>query len=473
MLFDTKIGRIAFALTMWTTTVLLGLRFLGLFEDDGAKTLAMRQSLCEIVAVDCSQFASEKQYDSIQTTLEALLRRHPDVLSAACKTTNGDSQVVVGPHTQLWQPDEDKRSTSNCILVPVMRADKKWGQIEVSFRPLVAPGIHGILNLPSVRVILATSLFNLLGFWVWLRRCVRPMDPSAIVPQRVRTTLDTMAEAVLILDTKQRIVTANESFSQLLECPLSTVVGTDVGSLDWLDEGFDVKSLVGDDGHRVRLRVNEKTYTFLAKSSQVRDDRGINYGTLLSLADITPLENSRAEIERKNKELEYLATRDPLTSCLNRRSFFEIFKHHWEESVLTGTPIGCVMVDIDHFKSINDTHGHAVGDDVLRTVSGALLDAVRGSDCVCRYGGEEFCVLLLGIELEQVEIAANRYRTRIEDLEFPMLSTTASLGCAVRTDSTETLEEMLEQADKALYSAKRTGRNRVVCFSEELETVAS
>lgn len=474
MLFDTKIGRIAFALTMWTTTVLLALRFFGLFEDDGAKVLTMRQSLCEIVAVDCSQFASLQKPERIETTLEALLRRHPEVLSAACKRVDGEPLVVVGPHERLWQSDEDKRSVSNCILVPVMKESQKWGQVEVCFRPLIAPGLSGILNLPSVRVVLATGFLNLIGFWIWLQRCVRPMDPSAIVPQRVRDTLDTMAEAVLILDTKQRIVTANESFGNVLKRPLAEVVGKELESLDWLDGGFSSESLSGQaDGQRVRLRVDDTTYTFLAKSSEVRDERGVNYGTLLSLADITPLENSRAEIERKNKELEYLATRDPLTNCLNRRSFFEIFKHHWQQSVKNNTSIGCVMVDIDHFKSINDTHGHAVGDEVLRDVSAALLDSVRGSDCVCRYGGEEFCVLMIGVELEKMEIAANRYRTRIESLEFPKLSTSASLGCSIRSDSTNTLEEMLEQADKALYAAKRSGRNRVVCFNEGIKQAAS
>ncbi|MEQ9069746.1 MAG: GGDEF domain-containing protein, partial [Gimesia chilikensis] len=109
---------------------------------------------------------------------------------------------------------------------------------------------------------------------------------------------------------------------------------------------------------------------------------------LVSFEDVTELEKkkselremlqalheSREEIQQKNQELEYLATRDPLTSCLNRRSFYEQMETLWAEAKEQGTPLGCVLLDIDHFKSINDNHGHSTGDLVLKGIGATLME---------------------------------------------------------------------------------------------------
>ena len=348
-----------------------------------------------------------------------------------------------------------------------MQGDQLWGTVEVCFPPVFAPGLRGILALPSIKVTLFATVLNLLGFLIWLRRCVRPLDASAIVPQRVRTTLDTMAEAVVVLDLKQRIVTANSVFSRLLGEPLESLSGRPLQSLPWVEDDFRMELLAGNTaGLPAELQIGDRKLTFVARSSQVTGDDGRHYGTLLSFANVTALEEARSKIEEKNQELEFLATRDPLTSCLNRRSFFDIFAHHWEQAQAAKQALGCVMVDIDHFKSINDTHGHAMGDEVLREVSATLRQAVRSGDHVCRYGGEEFCILLPGSTLSDVAKAADRYRRAIERLEFARLSVTASLGCSERSLDAENLEMLLEQADRALYAAKTGGRNQVIRFDQ-------
>lgn len=462
-MFNSKITRIAFALSMWTATVLLALKAAGLFQDDGQQIVQMRQDLCEVVAVNCSQYATKNDLDSIELTLTTLVKRHADVESAACQRAD-ETLVVVGPHSELWLSDDENQATNNCIYVPVMEGSKPWGQVEVSFRPIFSKGFRGLLSLPSVRVTCAATLLNFLGFWFWIRKCIRPMNAAAIVPQRVRNTLDTMAEAVVVLDAKHKIVTANTAFASLLNRPVESLAGDKIESLPWVGNEFVLERLTQHSGTAVRLEFDNKRHSFLARTSKVSDDNGVHYGHLLSLANVTALENARANIEEKNKELEYLATRDPLTSCLNRRSFFDIFRHQWDHAVELDIPIGCVMVDIDHFKSINDNHGHAMGDEVLRQVSATLRDSVRERDYVCRYGGEEFCILLPGSTLAQIEQAAERYRKNIEALEIGELRVTASLGCSERGLGADQLEAMIEQADLSLYASKENGRNQVTRF---------
>jgi diguanylate cyclase (GGDEF)-like protein len=120
------------------------------------------------------------------------------------------------------------------------------------------------------------------------------------------------------------------------------------------------------------------------------------------------------------------------------------------------------MVDIDHFKSINDRHGHQMGDEVLRRVAAAILETLRTEDVAARYGGEEFCLLLSRIDLEDGAGIAERIRQLISDLQFPGLRITASLGVASVGRGAKTPQELLDHADQCLYEAKRAGRNCVV-----------
>jgi diguanylate cyclase (GGDEF)-like protein len=181
------------------------------------------------------------------------------------------------------------------------------------------------------------------------------------------------------------------------------------------------------------------------------------------------LKNSRATIHQQNQALRTLATRDPLTDCLNRRAFFETFESHWTSAERYGTPLGCVMVDIDHFKSINDRHGHATGDQVLQHVAKILNSMMRKSDVTCRYGGEEFCILLPQVNLAGAFQAAERIRQTLAAHECAGVKVTASLGVAEIGLGALDPRELLNQADIALYAAKREGRNRVVCWNANLQ----
>jgi diguanylate cyclase (GGDEF)-like protein len=124
------------------------------------------------------------------------------------------------------------------------------------------------------------------------------------------------------------------------------------------------------------------------------------------------------------------------------------------------------MVDVDHFKAVNDTHGHGVGDQVLQRVGQMLMQTARESDIVCRYGGEEFVILLPYTGIDQAAEAAERLRISLETAKFPNLSITASLGVSERNLGASDPQGLLDEADKCLYVAKRNGRNQVVRWDE-------
>ncbi|MCA9168432.1 MAG: diguanylate cyclase, partial [Planctomycetales bacterium] len=181
---------------------------------------------------------------------------------------------------------------------------------------------------------------------------------------------------------------------------------------------------------------------------------------------LSELRVSRDELTTRNKELQYLATRDSLTGCLNRRTFFEIFDEQWKLAHRHQHPLSCLMIDVDHFKSVNDNHGHAMGDEVLKQVAATIQKMARKGDVPCRYGGEEFCMLLPNTDIAGACEVAERIRQAIEQLEFSALSITASLGGSSISLGANAPQELLDQADKCLYVAKRSGRNRVICWDE-------
>lgn len=167
-------------------------------------------------------------------------------------------------------------------------------------------------------------------------------------------------------------------------------------------------------------------------------------------------------------QLRQLAQRDELTKLLNRREFSRILNEEWDRSVRFKRPFALVMVDIDHFKKINDTHGHQVGDEVLRHVASLLAGQVRNVDRVARYGGEEFALIM--IETDGKSAAEHIKRLGVLLAETPCVvesknltvDVTLSAGVATSIGDATSALDLVEVADKALYAAKKGGRNRIV-----------
>jgi diguanylate cyclase (GGDEF)-like protein len=165
--------------------------------------------------------------------------------------------------------------------------------------------------------------------------------------------------------------------------------------------------------------------------------------------------------------LQQQAIHDPLTGLYNRRYLDETMPRELHRAERTGQPVGVIMLDVDHFKRFNDTYGHDAGDTLLRAVGTFLQQHTRGDDIACRYGGEEFTLVLPGASLAATQQRAKELRAGIQHLGVehqgqPLGTVTASLGIAVFHAHGTTADSLIRAADQALYHAKRGGRNRVV-----------
>ncbi len=166
-------------------------------------------------------------------------------------------------------------------------------------------------------------------------------------------------------------------------------------------------------------------------------------------------------MERKNLQLAELATTDGATGLKNRRSFDEALPTACSLAARCGYPLSLLMVDVDHFKSLNDSFGHPVGDAVLADLGPILKSGTRDHDFVARYGGEEFAVLLPATAAEAASMLAERLSVIIRDHPWPHRPMTVSRGVATTGTSLTTATELLDAADRALYHSKRSGRDQV------------
>lgn len=185
-----------------------------------------------------------------------------------------------------------------------------------------------------------------------------------------------------------------------------------------------------------------------------------------------------AERNLLTNKLRELATTDELTSICNRREANRLLKQETLRFRRYGNPVAVLLLDIDYFKSVNDTYGHQIGDEVLKWVAEKLCDSVRTVDTAARFGGEEFIVILPETESKDAFNIAERARQSIAEKPFVLeqenaetinISVTVSIGVAA-AENTDSEEEIIEAADEALYQAKHAGRNRVVMSGEQIQT---
>ena len=200
---------------------------------------------------------------------------------------------------------------------------------------------------------------------------------------------------------------------------------------------------------------------------------------LIIMVSISAVFQENIDHKRRTGErlLAHAAMNDQLTGLPNRRKFFEFGQHELDRAKRTGNSLWLLMLDIDHFKKINDTAGHAMGDRILKTVGEVLTNSIREIDLVSRIGGEEFVVMLidtnrLGAERVARNIRSNIEKTSIEGWTDTHGPVTTSVGCAA-TDGTLTLEQALKFADEALYQSKQNGRNQVSFSDQDTSTPAA
>ena len=487
--------RIVLGLVSLTVSALLMAGLLGLIPNVGTAAQKSRSAFCETAAVSFMALAPRMNEEQIRETFDSIRRRNPEVESIAVRTEDGNLLFAAGDHSSLWQTQGAEPVTSREFIVPISADNKLWGQLEIRFRE-VAAGPLGHLMRPefSQSLFIGGGLF--VAFSMYLRRVLLHLNPSQVIPPRVREALDALAEGLLVIDNDQHIVLANSAFAQYTALNVDSLIGKHAGDigfrhrdessrlpLPWvvtIGSGETIRGTLMKSGQGPGER------TFSVSTVPIHDEQNRCRGVIASFEDVTELDRkqkelldaltslrqSSEEIKQQNRELEWLATRDSLTGCVNRRSFFSIFESSWATAGSETRELSVVMVDIDHFKLVNDNHGHSRGDEVLRNVAAAIMQTAVEDDVVCRYGGEEFSVLMPDTSLDDAELRAERIRLAIKALQVGDLRVTASLGVSSLSHNAKSPQELLDQADKCLYVAKRHGRNQVVRFDRAQTKIA-
>lgn len=542
--------RLAFALVCVGISLLLGGQWLGFLPDVEMVRAKAQQDYCEAVSLDVAGSVRREQWSDLNSTLKSLVDHNDDLLSVGVRTELGKLRIDTGHHDAFWfadpvraestqarqdvqnskantaatteaerrlaeftrgavrtsknegeeTPVADTDQKTHTVEVPLTLARSHWGTIEFAFAgdrsSLVAKFANNSL-LPFVCFFLVAGMFS---YTFLMARVMGVFKSTQVVPDRVRRALDTLAEGLLVLDDRGKIVLANQAFSNVTGIASDDLTGFDADDLDWQFQDdtnengtpwrIAIDTFEVSTGSIVRYKLPSGELRIFSVNSAPLGGESDHRGALVTFRDVTHIEahraeqdkmlsmlrSSRDEIHRKNRELERLATEDSLTGCLNRRAFFERFETLWKTAHANGSPLACLMFDNDHFKAVNDNYGHHIGDEVLRKVAKVIRDNHEAKHLVCRYGGEEFCVVLPLCDLDAAKEAAEDTRRDIMAIRLDdpaELRLTASIGVSELMFEAEDPQALINQADACLYIAKQRGRNRVVAYEPGFEDFQS
>ncbi len=496
-------ARIALGLISLVVTLLLGVDLaLDLVPSQTDMQRKIRQSTSERLAVQISSLIQVQHWDTLKTALNAALVRDHDILSLAVRRPDGRVLIKAGDHLRNWQPPPSGTSTLTDVRVPLYEDRNHWGDVEISYRPITPQGLTDWLRQPPVALFLIIVPVGFLAFYLYIRRSLQYVDPTAAIPDRVRTAFDALNEGVAVVDRGGRIMLSNKAFRQLHPQASEDLIGKPLAGEAWLVAAgpaqaqpwaLAMETNANVTGHQISIAQPDQSVSkLILNAAPIQDGRGKLRGCMVTFYDVTELHHanaqmltalaelqaSREEIEKQNVELERLASRDPLTGCYNRRAFVSAAGPLFNRMREQGRPLSCVMTDIDHFKRVNDTHGHGIGDQAIISVARLLSLGLRNDDLLCRYGGEEFCILLPDATPEQALEITERLRWEIEHKGGPGVRSmeglhfTSSFGVSSLTSELTSINELIELADFALYSSKHNGRNRVTLWAEGLSLSA-
>ena len=296
------------------------------------------------------------------------------------------------------------------------------------------------------------------SIWWWVERT---RGHTRVVPVSTREVLEALTDGVVVLDPRGHLLGVNPAARALLRGPGRGGRDEQLIGSAWLDHV--APELVGAlAGGRSGLVTTARGTVLDVRVTELRRRAGRSPGTVVVLRDVT-------ELERLRDELAHQASHDALTEVPNRRSFEQRLADAVVSSRTSGSPVSVVALDLDHFKAINDTHGHAVGDRVLVEVARALSRILRPGETVARVGGEEFVLLLPGADAQDAVARAEEARAACAGVQVPVrggtVGVTTSVGVA-QLSPDGSAEGLIREADRAMYAAKAAGRDRVVRAGE-------
>ncbi len=479
-----------------------------LFPSEREAEQDLRRKTAEHLAIQVAVLTQAEDSVLVERTLRAVKVRDKEIETVGLRRSDGTLVSQAGEHAANWGKVRDEKGLeSNEVMVPLVTQGKRWGTLEVSYKGGTVDDILSWVTSKPVRLIALLGMLGSILVYLYLRRVLVHLDPSSAVPDRVRMAFDILTESVMVIDVDGRIVMANQSLRNLRN-PLANkndrepLVGKRPSELGWFASQLDsdpakhpwnvaIESRQAVKGTPLEFaQSNGDLLKLMVNCAPVTDSNGAVRGCIVTIDDVTELAAahqqllealselaaSKDQLESQNHELSRLASRDPLTGCLNRRAFMSAFERMFEDARKRHLRLACLMVDIDKFKSINDSMGHAVGDKAIQSLARVLNKSVRQTDLVCRYGGEEFCIVLPAMDEDRAAELAENIRATVEAICGPETAgradyrMTASLGLSMVEHGSDTAAALLDEADQALYIAKQTGRNRVIRFAPQVES---
>ncbi len=334
MIQITTTTRIAISLAFVSLSILLIAHLIGLAPNRDSAIVKGRVALCEAIAIQCSYFASKGDNRGIKETLNAMVDRGNGIRSLAVRGADGRLIVEVGNHATHWVLPDDGPSTDNQIRVPIIAGQIRWGVVEVRFDPLSAKvqaassstWDHSLsylqewfLNTQTRLFLFVTAAIALVNL-IYLRRVLRQLDPTKVVPDRVRNALDTLAEGLLLLDANERIVMANESFSQIVGKSDDMLIGRLASELAWDHDEFGARvesfpwteaaHLGAPTSGTLFLKSTDKEIgerdqrvTFKVNAVPILSDGNQHRGSLVCFDDVTLLHQKMNELSQLRQEL--------------------------------------------------------------------------------------------------------------------------------------------------------------------------
>lgn len=313
----TPLVWVSFGLVSLTVSVMLaGDSLIDLSPGRERQIFEYRRDLSESLAVQYSALAERDQLDVLKFAMETLAQRNTDILSLALLQNNGMVVARIGEHARVWVQPPGEESTLDFFQVPIFSGDQPWGVLQIAFRQVEAHGLKWFFSHPWVQFLGFVSGMGFIGYLLFMRRTLKQLDPTAVVPTRVKAALDALAQGLVMIDTRDTIVLVNEAFSSRVQRPISSLVGTDLGDLPWETPDEPGHTAVRSwtqaimdktpfTGASVTLTTPEGgARKFTVNSVPIMDDQGAVRGALVSFDDVTELEKANASLIQAVTELE-------------------------------------------------------------------------------------------------------------------------------------------------------------------------
>ena len=436
--------------------------------DQHSKSMAVQFSLAV-------QTGNEK---TVQNLVDLSLKQYPKLQSIALKL---EDKTAIGTenHDDFWNNKSEQQKSGTNISFEIPRPKGKPLELQLCYFPEIKKWYQTDNFKLGIIVFLGTFIMYITFIRKLLKKAVDSTGEQN--SEQVNEIFNTMTESVVVIDDQEKILLANNEFLKLTGQSFQKVKDEPLSSFNWIDKpkkmpwtvALQEKNAVKGIQFSIRNDSGEEKI-LIFNSTPIKGKEGQINGIMVSMNDVTKLhkqnkkikeamtelKKNHQKIQSQNTILKQMSMQDPLTGCLNRRAFYETLDKEWNGSKRYGYELSCIMMDIDFFKKINDNYGHSKGDEVLKVVSKLVLENVRKSDHVCRYGGEEFCILMPHTNIEASVAAAEKIRRLIEESYPGQIRTTISIGISAGIFNAATPQELIDQADKALYYSKESGRNQ-------------